>query len=146
MPFVVRGPDVPPGTTNGHLVSQVDLLPTICQIAGANTSGVDGRSILPILKDPDAPFREFLLIEAEDRGWHSVRMRKRNQARAGYDDLLFVKWRDGFEEIYDYDDDPHLYDGSVNTPREQQNADMLRERLLAMRTAAGEQYRALETG
>jgi hypothetical protein len=73
-------------------------------------------------------------------------MRKRNQARADYDDLLFVKWRDGFEEIYDYDDDPHLYDGSVNTLHQQQNADMLRERLLAMRTAAGEQYRALETG
>ena len=145
-PFVVRGPGVPAGTTNGHLVSQVDLLPTICEIAGADTNGVDGRSLLPVLRDPAVPFREFLLVEAKERGWHSVRMRRRNQARADYENLLFVKWRDGFEEIYDYEDDPHLYDGSVNTPREQQNADMLRERLLAMRTAAGEQYRALETG
>ena len=145
-PFVVRGPGVPPGTTNEHLVSQIDLLPTICEIAGADASNVDGRSILPVLRDPGAPFREFLLVEAEGRGWHSVRMRKRNQAGADYDDLLFVRWRDGFEEIYDYDDDPHLYDGNVNTLHEQQSADMLRERLLAMRTAAGDQYRALETG
>lgn len=145
-PFVVRGPGVPAGTANGHLVSQIDLLPTICEISGADASGVDGRSLLPILRDPGAPFREFLLIEAEGRGWHSVRMRRRNEAGADYDDLLFVKWRDGFEEIYDYKDDPRLYDGHFNTPREQQNAGMLRERLLAMRAAAGDQYRALETG
>lgn len=145
-PFVVRGPGVPAGTTNKHLVSQVDLLPTICEIAGADSSGVDGRSILPVLRDPDAPFREFLLIEAEGRGWSSVRMRRRNQARADYDDLLFVKYRAGFEEIYNYEDDPHLYNGHFNTPREQQNAAMLRERLFAMRTAAGDRYRALESG
>ena len=145
-PFVVRGPGVRAGTTNGHLVSQVDLLPTICEIAGADASGVDGRSILPILRDPDAPFREFLLIEAEGRGWHSVRMRKRNQAGADHDDLLFVKWRDGFEEIYDYQDDPHQHNGHFNTPREQRYAGMLRERLLKMREASGDRYRALETG
>jgi hypothetical protein len=100
-------------------VSQVDLLSTICEIAGADASGVDGRSILPVPRDPDAPFREFLLIEAEDRGWHSVRMRRRDQAGADYADLLFVKWQDGFEEIYDYLEDPPPYEGRVGTPREQ---------------------------
>jgi N-acetylglucosamine-6-sulfatase len=145
-PFVVRGPGVPPGTTNEHLVSQVDLLPTICEIAGADASDVDGRSLLPVLRDPSAPFREFLLVEAEDRGWHSIRMRKRNQVGTDYDDLLFVKWRDGFEEIYDYQDDPHMYDGHFSTPREQRYAGMLRKKLLAMRTTVGDRYRALETG
>jgi arylsulfatase A-like enzyme len=145
-PFVVRGPGVPGNTTNGHLVSQIDLLPTICEIAGADASGVDGRSILPILRDPGAAFRQFLLVEAEGRGWHSVRMHKWNQTSAKFDNLLFVRWRDGFEELYDYSDDPHLYNGRVNTPREQQNATMLREKLLAMRTATGGQYRALEMG
>jgi hypothetical protein len=101
-------------------VSQVDLLSTICEIAGADTSGVDGRSILPIFRDPGTPFREYLLVEAEARGWHSIRMRKWNEARADHDHLLFVRWREGFEEPYDYDD-PHLYNGRINTPREQQN-------------------------
>jgi N-acetylglucosamine-6-sulfatase len=146
MPFVVRGPGVPVGTTNSHLVSQVDLLPTICEIAAADASDVDGRSILPVLRGPSAPFREFLLVEAEGRGWHSVRMRRWNEARADHDKLLFVKWRDGFEELYDYDHDRHLYNGRFNTPRERQNADLLRGKLLAMRTAAGDRYRALETG
>jgi arylsulfatase A-like enzyme len=127
-------------------VSQVDLLPTICEIAGADASDVDGRSLLPVLRDPAAPFREFLLVEAEERGWHSIRMRSRSQAGAEYENLLFVKWRDGFEEIYDYEDDPYQYDGYFDTSREQQNAGMLRERLLAMRAAAGDRYRALEAG
>jgi len=74
--------------------------------------------------------REFLFAEAEGRGWHSVRMRRRNQAGTGHDNLLFVRWRDGFEELDDHADDPNL----------------LRERLQAMRIAAGDQYRALETG
>jgi len=153
-PFVVRGPVprpgaepvVPPGTVNGQLVSQIDLLPTICEIAGSDASDVDGRSLLPILRQPGAAFREFLLVEAEGRGWHSVRMRRWNTARAKHDNLLFVRWRDGdFEEVYDYDLDPHLYNGRINIPRERENSDMLRSKLLAMRTAAGDQYRALET-
>ena len=147
-PFVVRGPGIPDvlaGTKNDNLVSQIDLLPTICEIVGADASGVDGRSILPILHDPAAPFRELLLVEAEDRGWHSVRMRRWDQARADYDDLLFVGWRDGSEELYDYEDDPHLYNGRISTPREEQHASMLHKRLELMRTAVGDQYRALET-
>ena len=108
---------------------------------------MDGRSILPILRDPSARFREFLLVEAEARGWHSVRMRRWNGTRAKYDNFLFVKWRgqDGFEELYDYESDEHQYNGRVNTPHEQNNVDMLREKLLAMRTAAGNEYRLLET-
>ena len=145
-PFMVRGPGVPADTNNGHLVSQVDLLPTICDLAGADASGVDGRSIRPVLRNPGSRFREFLLVEAEGRGWHSVRMRRWNKARADHENLLFVRWRDGFEELYDYDDDPHLFNGRANTPRERENASMLRKKLLAMRKAAGGKYRALETG
>jgi arylsulfatase A-like enzyme len=143
-PFVVRGPGVPANTTNGHLVSQIDLLPTICEIAGADVTGVDGRSLLTILSQPDALFREFLLVEAEGRGWHSVRMRKWNSVREKYDNLLFVKWRGGFEELYDYDDDPHQQNGRINISREQQNVDMLRNKLRDMRVASDEAYRELE--
>ena len=76
-----------------------------------------------------------------------LRSTLRIEDRGGADhiDLLFVRWWDGFEEIYDYQGDPHLYEGRVGTPREQRYAGMLRERLLAMRTAAGDRYRALET-
>ncbi len=85
----------------------------------------------------------MLLIEAEGRGWQSVRMRKRDQASADHENLLFVMWQDGFEEIYDYDKDPHQHQGGVISAREKLHTEMLRDRLSAMRTAPGGRYRAL---
>jgi N-acetylglucosamine-6-sulfatase len=143
-PFVVRGPGVQQDTTSGKLVSQVDLLPTICELAGADTSGVDGRSIVPLLRDPAAPWREYLLVEAEGRGWHSVRMRKFNETTQEQDNLLYIRWKDGFEELYDYENDPELLDGEINTPREHAHVDDLRQRLETMRVSAGDAYRAAE--
>jgi hypothetical protein len=96
-----------------------------CRVGGA-------RYRVPALRDPAAPYREFLLVEAEGRGWHSVRMRRWNDTRADCGNFLF-------EELCDYDDDPHLYNGRANTPREQGHVDMLRERLLTMRTAASDE-------
>lgn len=129
---------------SGRLVSQVDLLPTICELAGADASGVDGRSMVPLLNDPAAPWRDYLLVEAEERGWHSVRMRKWDQVTQSRDDLLYIRWNDGFEELYDYENDPELLDGTINTPRERANAEDLRQRLETMRVSAGAAYRAVE--
>jgi arylsulfatase A-like enzyme len=141
---VVRGPGVPQDAASGKLVSQVDLLPTICELAGADASGVDGRSMVPILHDPAAPWREYLLVEAEGRGWHSVRMRRFNQAIQEQDNLLYIRWNDGFEELYDYENDPGLLDGGIGTPREVAHVEDLRGRLETMRVSAGDAYRAAE--
>lgn len=143
-PFVVRGPSVRRDAASGKLVSQVDLLPTVCELAGADASGVDGRSMVPILHDPAAPWREYLLVEAEGRGWHSVRMRAFNQATQEQDNLLYIRWNDGFEELYDYENDPALLDGAINTPRELAHVEDLRGRLETMRVSAGDAYRAAE--
>jgi N-acetylglucosamine-6-sulfatase len=143
-PFVVRGPGVMQDAASDKLVSQVDLLPTICELAGADASGVDGRSMVPLLSNPTAPWRDYLLVEAEERGWHSVRMRKFNQITQSHDNLLHIRWNDGFEELYDYENDPELLEGTINTPRERANAEDLRQRLETMRVSAGSEYRAAE--
>ena len=122
----------------------MDLLPTICELAGADSSGVDGRSMVPLLSNPAAPWRDYLLVEAEERGWHSVRMRKFNQITQSHDNLLYIRWNDGFEELYDYENDPELLEGTINTPRERANAEDLRQRLETMRVSAGSEYRAAE--
>jgi hypothetical protein len=61
----VRGPGVRRDAASGRLVSQVNLLPTICEL---------------------------------------------------------IRWNDGFEEFYDYENEPDLLDGTINTPRERANA------------------------
>ncbi len=54
------------GTTDRHLVSNVDFTPTIfdaCGIKPPKDMTLDGRSMLPVLLDPQASWREALLLE-----------------------------------------------------------------------------------
>jgi arylsulfatase A-like enzyme len=65
MPFLIRGPGIKPGTSTGELTSQIDVAPTILELAGAQADkSIDGRSLVPFLRDPDLRTRRPLLFES----------------------------------------------------------------------------------
>ena len=65
MPFMIRGPGIPKGKTSRELTMNVDIVPTIVDIAGASPNRVmDGRSLLPFLRKPKRRTRRPLLLEA----------------------------------------------------------------------------------
>jgi arylsulfatase A-like enzyme len=73
LPLIVRGPGVPANRTAHQLVGNIDLAPTFADMAGATApSFVDGRSFLPLARDPTStqPWRDAYLVEhwKEDDG------------------------------------------------------------------------------
>jgi N-acetylglucosamine-6-sulfatase len=67
VPLLVRGPGIKPNTVITQITANIDLAPTITDIAGANTAKfVDGRSMMPLFQPETSKtlyWRKGLLIE-----------------------------------------------------------------------------------
>ena len=110
MPFVVRGPSVVSGFESNALVSQLDVAPTLCAIAGAPTDGMDGRNLLPLLAGEEPQWwRKYLLIEDVQQGWYSLRTPTH----------WYTEWDTGETELYDLAADPDqmqsIHDSAPNS-------------------------------
>jgi arylsulfatase A-like enzyme len=64
VPFVIRGPGIPPGSVSDELVSSLDLLPTVATLAGCPlkpAKKIDGLDVSAVMKGGGpSPRREFL--------------------------------------------------------------------------------------
>lgn len=64
VPFVVYAPAYYAHRVDTHLVANIDLAPTIAQWGGASIPNtVDGMSMVPLLEDPSAQWRDQILFE-----------------------------------------------------------------------------------
>jgi N-acetylglucosamine-6-sulfatase len=132
VPLLVRGPGIPQGRVSRELVANIDLAPTIAQVAGARpTRPCDGRSLLPYARDPGRLTDRPLLHEtaALPPGTRIENALKNPSvlladARAAQDETarpvyptapyhairtrrwLYVRWQNGAEELYDRLRDP----------------------------------------
>jgi arylsulfatase A-like enzyme len=54
--LIMRGPGMPPGVAHDELVSQIDLFPTICELAGIELPPwLQGRSLVPLVSGDEEP-------------------------------------------------------------------------------------------
>ncbi len=73
VPLIISNPRLfPEGTTTSSISSLIDLVPTIAEITGAaspeelNRMGICGRSLVPIMQDPNSSVRDNIMFFTED--------------------------------------------------------------------------------
>ena len=62
VPLAIAGPSIRRGTEDA-LVTNIDWVPTILELAGIGADDLDGRSLVPLLRGTEVPWRDDFLIE-----------------------------------------------------------------------------------
>lgn len=97
VPLIFAGPGVARGAVCRRPAELLDIYPTLAELAGLpRPDGLDGRSLLPQLKDAGAP-RPWPAITTSNRGNHAVRGER----------WRYIRYADGSEELYDHEADPN---------------------------------------
>ncbi len=144
IPLYVRGPGIQPGTVISELTVNVDLAPTITELAGAKPARfIDGRSMVPLLFSPGQQienWRQAFLIgtgeiekDTAELGWRGIRTAT----------FKYVEYENGELEFYDLVADPYemenlayrLPPGTLST---------LQEWLEKLKTCQADECRRLE--
>jgi len=111
--LMFRVPGVTPaGGVSRRFVSLQDVYPTLVDLCGLDRPDyLDGRSLVPLLKDPDAAWRSTAVTCLTDkgtpeRGYVSIR----NELGR------YIRYGDGQEEFYDTTRDPHEWTNAIGNP------------------------------
>jgi len=130
VPLYIRGPGIPAGQEREEFVANIDLAPTVADLAGARVPDfVDGRSLVPLLRkgEKSERWRQAFLIEQEEQHFNpgppkrqvlepqdplEQELAAKQQGVPAYAALrtsthIYVVYGDGEKELYDLKNDPY---------------------------------------
>ncbi len=143
VPAIVRGPGVPAGQRIKAIVLNNDFGPTFAAIAGvAPPSFVDGRSFLPLFKNPERPWRRSFLIQRRELETHEMTGTARFDA-VRTAEKIYVEYGDGERELYDLHEDPDQLSSEAGHA-EPLALELLTTRLAELLNCAGANCREIE--
>jgi len=107
IPFIIVAPGVTvPGTRCDTPVDLSVLYPSLLELAGLPADpSCDGKSIVPLLKNPKATWKQPALM-TYGRGNHAVRSKR----------WRYIRYSDGSEELYDHQRDPYELNNVADQP------------------------------
>jgi|GEM_PF-129147 len=138
IPLVVYWPGVTNGGRSDALVSNLDLVPTVLEMAGVPVPEyMDGRSLVPLVTDPEgAPRREHYM--AEHFGHKETHVFQRALYFDGYKYVAHLGDRD---ELYDLRSDPFELHNRIDDPALANVMVEMKNRLLAEMDRTGDRSR-----
>lgn len=145
-PLLIRYPGViPPRTVRNELALNIDLAPTLLQLAGAPVPNtMQGRSLVPLitLKRGRVPWRDSILIE-----YYSDKVFPR-VVQMGYQSVRTERWKyihylelSGMDELYDLHADPYEMKNLINHPRAKRALAEMKEELARLLKETGADVR-----
>jgi arylsulfatase A-like enzyme len=102
---LIRTPRVDP-----HLVVNIDIAPTFANFAGVAAPGAEGKSFLPLLRDPRVPWRDDFLVE------HMNLLHVPSFCAVRSTQFMYVHYATSEEELYDLTKDPYELQNRVRDP------------------------------
>ena len=133
VPLIVAGPGTNRRQFANHLIAQLDICPTILQLAGVTIpASVDGKSFSSLISNPsssrETSWQESIMIENwADKYLIGERFSLAYTAERFYDEI-YVSWSNGEREYYDLADDPfqleNRYDDLTSAQQEQMAASL----------------------
>jgi arylsulfatase A-like enzyme len=117
--LMISAPGKKQGVTCDRVVNLMDLHPTLIALTGLPArSGLDCRSLLPLLENPAAEWPHPTLI-THGRGNHAVRDER----------YRYIRYRNGEEELYDHTRDPNEWTNLAADPAHRPIIESLRRHL-----------------
>ncbi|HEX3041731.1 MAG TPA: sulfatase [Solirubrobacterales bacterium] len=167
LPLLIRGPGIKPGTSTGELAANIDIAPTILELAGATADkSIDGRSLVPYMQDSALRSRRPLLFESfvetadveangEPTAQRAIKELKRHRSSRtdgasasivappkDYEGIRlgpykYIEWPDGEKELYDITKDPYELNNVVRVPNLSPIRAFLHAQLVRLETCVG---------
>ncbi|MGH8900355.1 MAG: sulfatase family protein [Egibacteraceae bacterium] len=136
VPLIVRGPRAARRATSETMVANIDLAPTIAQIAEAEPERtMDGRSLLPVLHNAGNKAPRALLIENLS---NSDPKKNPKYTAIRTDRYLYAEYATGERELYDLVNDPYQLVSHHDDPAYAATRADLAARLATLRTCSGQ--------
>jgi N-acetylglucosamine-6-sulfatase len=148
VPLIVRGPGLPAGARSQALVGNVDLAPTLLELAQAEPGRIiDGQSLLPFAREPWRESARALLHETGGRRFAFGPEQDAPGAPAAEPVLnykavrtsrwLYVRYDSRERELYDLRSDPQQLQSLHADPRHRRVREALERVLVRLANCAG---------
>lgn len=142
VPLIIKHPGFTGNRVRDELVQNIDLAPTIVELAqAAATRVMDGRSLVPLLHDAIPEWRRHILVESNIKGPGS---RKISYMAVRTVQYVYVQYKTGEKELYNFIDDachsadPYQLDSQHTNPCYRHLIADLRQQLAILRRCAGD--------